>query len=44
VPFTKTRGGKYKTPSGRTYTRRQVKAYYATGGWKRPVRKQRRRG
>jgi hypothetical protein len=42
VPFTKTRGGKYKTPSGRTYTRRQVKAYYATGGWKHPVRRRRR--
>lgn len=35
--------GKYRSPSGRTYTSKQVKAYYATGGWKRPVRRKRRK-
>ena len=27
--------GKYRSPSGKVYTPKQVKAYYATGGWKR---------
>jgi hypothetical protein len=35
--------GKFRSPSGRVYTKRQVRAYYATGGWKRPVRSARRR-
>ena len=39
MPFRKTGKGKYQSPSGRTYTRRQVAAYYATGGWKRKPRK-----
>lgn len=43
MPFTKiTSGknkGKYRSPSGRIYTARQVRAYYATDGWQRPVRK-----
>jgi len=39
MPFRKTRSGKYRSPSGRTYTRRQVRAYYATGGWRRKPRK-----
>lgn len=39
MPFRKTASGKYKSPSGRKYTARQVRAYYATGGWKRPVRR-----
>jgi len=34
--------GKYKSPSGRIYTAAQVKAYYATGGWKRKPRKRRK--
>ena len=42
MPFRKTARGKYKSPSGRVYTRRQVRAYYATGVWKRPVRRRRR--
>lgn len=42
MPFTKTRGGKYRSPSGRTYTGRQVRAYYATSGWKRKPRRRRR--
>lgn len=43
MPFRKTARGKYKTPSGRTYTARQVRAYYATGGWKRKPRRRGRR-
>lgn len=31
--------GKYVSPSGRIYTIRQVRAYYATCGWKRPVKR-----
>ena len=41
MPFTKiTKGknrGKYKSPSGRIYTLKQIRAYYATDGWARPV-------
>jgi hypothetical protein len=43
MPFRKVGRNKYKSPSGRSYTSRQVRAYYATGGWKRPVRKGRRK-
>lgn len=39
MPFRKTAAGKYKSPSGKTYTPKQVRAYYATGGWRRKPRK-----
>ena len=39
MPFRKTAKGKYKSPSGKTYTARQVRAYYATAGWRRKPRK-----
>lgn len=42
MPFTK-RGNFYYSPSGRRYTKKQVRAYYATGGWKRKVRRKRRK-
>lgn len=42
VPFKKTGQNRYKSPSGKTYTKRQVQAYYATNGFKKPVRKKRR--
>lgn len=29
MPFRKLKNGKYKSPSGKTYTGAQVKAYYA---------------
>lgn len=35
MPFTKTSNGKYKSPSGRTFTKKQVIAYYATNGFKK---------
>lgn len=38
MPFKKVGPNKYKSPSGRTYTKKQVEAYYATDGFKRPVR------
>ena len=43
MPFRKAKGGGYKSPSGQKYTARQVRAYYATGGWRRPVRRRKAR-
>ena len=43
MPFKKIKGGKYKSPSGRKYTKKQVVAYYATGGFKRKVRRKKKR-
>jgi hypothetical protein len=31
--------GKYKSPSGRVFTKKQVKLYYATEGFKKKPRK-----
>ena len=39
MPFRKTGRGKYNSPSGRVYTARQVRAYYATRGWRRKPRR-----
>ena len=39
MPFKKIGRGKYKSPSGRSFTTKQVRAYYATGGFKRKPRK-----
>jgi hypothetical protein len=43
MPFKRiTRGknkGKYKSEHGKVYTQKQVRAYYATKGWKRKPRK-----
>lgn len=35
--------GKYKSPSGRTYTGKQVRAYYVTKGFSRKPRKGRKK-
>ena len=35
MPFKKVGRGRYKSPSGKTFTKKQVKAYYATKGFKR---------
>lgn len=41
MPFRKVKGGKYKSPSGRTYSKKQVRLYYASKGtWRK--RKKRR--
>lgn len=43
MPFKKVGKNKYKSPSGRRFTKKQVKAYYATGGFKRKVRAKRKK-
>lgn len=43
MPFKKIGRNKYRSPSGRTYTAKQVRYYYASGGFKRRPRKRRRR-
>jgi len=40
MPFKKVPGKSvYKSPSGKTFTAKAVKAYYATQGFTKPVRK-----
>jgi len=39
MPFKRMKGGKYKSPSGRTYTKKQVIAYHASKGWTKKRRK-----
>lgn len=39
MPFKKKSKNKYKSPSGRTFTKKQVQAYYATDGFKKKVKK-----
>lgn len=34
MPFTKVGKDKYKSPSGRTFSKKQVAMYYATNGFK----------
>jgi hypothetical protein len=34
MPFRKVGPNKYKSPSGRTWTKKQVVAYHATGGFR----------
>lgn len=47
MPFKKiTKGknkGKYKSPSGRTFDKKQVKLYYATDGFKKKPRRTQKR-
>jgi hypothetical protein len=33
MPFQKVSGGKFKSPSGKTYTKKQVALYYAGNGF-----------
>jgi hypothetical protein len=35
MPFKKVSKNSYKSPSGRKFTKKQVGAYYATGGFKK---------
>ncbi len=39
VPFKKEGRNRYRSPSGQIFTKRQVQTYYATNGFKKPVRK-----
>src|SRR5215813_11554595 len=41
MPFKRAGRNRYRSPSGRSYTGRQVRAYYATGGFARKVRRHR---
>jgi len=47
MPFTKIstgkNKGKYKSPSGKIWTKKQVVAYHATNKFKKPVRKSKRK-
>jgi hypothetical protein len=39
MPFKKTGPNSYRSPSGKKFTKKQVVAYYATNGFKKPIRK-----
>ena len=39
MPFKKVAANRYKSPSGRTFTKKQVAMYYATDGFKKKKRK-----
>jgi hypothetical protein len=41
MPFKKIGDNKYQSPSGRVFTEKQVKLYYATDGFKKSPRKPR---
>lgn len=41
MPFRKVGKNRYRSPSGRMWTAKQVRAYKATGGFKRRPRKKR---
>lgn len=44
MPFKKVGRNRYKSPSGRTFTKKQVRFYYASGGtFKRSARRKARR-
>jgi len=43
MPFKKIGPNKYRSPSGRIFTAKQVKAYYATQGFKRKPRKRKKK-
>jgi len=42
MPFKKVGKNKYRSPRGKIYTAKQVRAYYATKGWKRKPRRKKR--
>ena len=39
MPFSRVGPNRYKSPSGRTFTKKQVAMYYATDGFKKKKRK-----
>ena len=39
MPFSRVGPKRYKSPSGRTFTKKQVAMYYATDGFKKKKRK-----
>lgn len=38
MPFKKVGRNKYRSPSGRTFSKKQVAMYYATGGFKKKAK------
>lgn len=38
MPFKKMKDGTYRSPSGKKWTGRQVRAYEATNGFRRPIK------
>lgn len=42
MPFTKVGKNKYKSPSGKTFTKKQVQMYYATDGFKKKPKSKRK--
>ena len=43
MPFKKVGKNRYRSPSGKIFTLKQVRAYYATGGFKREPRKKKKK-
>ena len=43
MPFKKIGKDLYKSPSGKKFTKAQVKLYYATNGFKTPLKKARKK-
>jgi hypothetical protein len=41
MPFKKIGDNKYQSPSGKVFTEKQVKLYYATDGFKKDIKKPR---
>ncbi len=42
MPFKKIGPNKYKSPSGRKWTKKQVALYYATDGFTKPAKKRKK--
>ena len=42
MPFKKTKCGKYKSPSGKVFTKKQVALYYATDKFKKKPKKKKK--
>ena len=42
MPFKKTKSGKYKSPSGKVFTKKQVALYYVTEGFKKKPKKKKK--
>lgn len=44
MPFSKITDNKYQSPSGRTFSKKQVEMYYATNGFAKSIKKGNSRG
>jgi hypothetical protein len=42
MPFRKVGKGRYRSPSGRLWTAKQVRLYHATGGFRRKPRRRKK--